>query len=107
MISDVIAILGSLDTCRTGTGYLIIPVVGTLSNNPKIEKNSEVDKVFEAPLGYFLNSKNHIKRGYMRENGKEHFYYDMNWKGFRIWGATARILVNLYEILKGKDIYFV
>lgn len=99
-----ISLIGELDLCKTGSGYIIKPVVGlVLSKKNLLINKEEVEKIFEVPLNYFLDTKNHTKSLYKNSsNGEKYVYYDMYWKKNRIWGATARILVNFQETLKGK-----
>jgi len=95
--------IGRLDAYRTRTGFRITPVVGLISPPFEIKPDTrEVASVFEVPLAFFLNPENHqrLRRpfdGVMRE------YYAMPYDDYYIWGATAGMLVNLYEILAAPD----
>ena len=58
----------------------------------------EVAEVFEVPLAFLLDPKNHQHCSAEFEGVTRHFYampYDQHF----IWGATAGMLMNLYEIL--------
>ncbi len=62
----------------------------------------EVAEAFEVPFSFLMDPANHRReqtfwRGKMRE------YYEMPYKGQRIWGATAAMLVNFYTRLYGHD----
>ncbi len=94
-----IEILGRLPEYRTGTGFVITPVVALVTPplNLKLD-DFEVAEVFEPPLEFLLDSANHQRhsievRGIMRE------YWAMPWQGYYIWGATAGMLVALHRIL--------
>jgi hypothetical protein len=53
-----------------------------------------VAAVFEAPLDYLLDPVHQRARtGIWR--GRERSYYEIEWEGRRIWGATAAMIVNL------------
>lgn len=71
-----------------------------MSNNfiPKIQA-SEVADIFEVPLDFFLD-KNNLNRKNAEYKGKNYSYYEYNWKDKRIWGSTARMIVNFCEIMK-------
>ncbi|MDO8902655.1 MAG: CoA pyrophosphatase [Phenylobacterium sp.] len=94
--------LGGLSTpYRTGTGFLVTPVVGfiaphfTLSPNP-----AEVADVFETPFGFLMDPSNHEE--HEREfSGQLRRFYAMTHENRFIWGATAGMLRSLYDRLYG------
>ncbi len=92
-----VQVFSVLDRCMTGTGYCVTPIVGrvepgfTLTPDPR-----EVVDVFEVPLSFVLDPANHTQGSLDMPDGVFHFY-DIRWNGRRIWGATARMIVNLYE----------
>jgi 8-oxo-dGTP pyrophosphatase MutT (NUDIX family) len=92
---------GALDRYETGTGFEIHPFVGFVREGfeLKIDK-SEVAEAFEVPLGFLMDPKNHEPRTSTWQ-GRERRYYGMTYDGHYIWGATAGILINLYERLYG------
>ena len=101
--SDHIRILGELDKCFTGTGFKITPVIAAVSSNymPLIDKR-EVSEVFEVPLKFLINSKNrHIVHS--KYAGIKYSFYEYYWKNKKIWGSTAKIIVNFCDIVK-KDL---
>jgi 8-oxo-dGTP pyrophosphatase MutT (NUDIX family) len=89
--------LGFLDGYRTGTGFLVTPVVAlvtpdfTLSIDP-----GEVASAFEVPLAFLMDSENH-KRHSREWRGRQRHYYAMPFGDRYIWGATAGMLKNLQE----------
>ena len=92
---DKVTVLGEADPYRTVTGYQVTPVVGlvppdlTLTPNP-----AEVSGWFEAPLDFVLDPANHQRMSAIFR-GRTRHYYQIDWEGRRIWGATAAMLVNL------------
>ena len=58
----------------------------------------EVAEVFEVPLAFVLDPANHRQHS-RRFDGKDRHFYAMTYGGKFIWGATAGMLVNLYERL--------
>jgi len=97
--SDQINLLGQLDDCITGTNFKVTPVIGLIDSNyiPVIQEK-EVADIFEVPLDYFIE-KNNKKLGSANYKGKSYTYYQYNWKDKKIWGSTARIIVNFCEIM--------
>jgi hypothetical protein len=58
----------------------------------------EVEDVFEIPLAFLLDPKNHQRRS--REiQGRTANYYEIQYQERSVWGATAGMLVNLYRHL--------
>ena len=94
-----IDLLGRLPEYRTSTGFSVTPVVGwaepPLSYRPDPH---EVADVFEVPLGFLLDPRNHryesaFFKGRMRK------YWAMPYGERFIWGATAGMLVTFQRIL--------
>jgi 8-oxo-dGTP pyrophosphatase MutT (NUDIX family) len=84
--------LGYLEPYRTGTGYIITPVVALIAGNftPKPEP-AEVAGTFEVPLSFLMDERNH--RIDSREwRGAERHFYAMPYEQRYIWGATAGII---------------
>src|SRR3569833_2956828 len=59
-----------------------------------VPASAEVAEVFEVPLGFVLDSANHIEAT-VEFQGRNRHYYELAWTGHRIWGATAAMIVNL------------
>lgn len=97
---EKVKVLGELDICITGTGFHITPIVALIDKSyfPKIDKR-EVMEVFEVPLNFLLNFKNRniILTKY---NSKNYSFYEYNWGNKKIWGSTAKIIVNFCDIIK-------
>lgn len=94
-----IEIIGSLDTYITRTGFSVEPVVGIISPPFDISPDpSEVAEVFEVPLAHFLNPANH-QRSERNFEGNMRMFYAMPYGEYYIWGATAGMLFNLYQVL--------
>ncbi len=94
-----VEILGRLPEYRTGTGFVITPVVGFVTPplNLKLD-DFEVAEVFEPPLAFLLDRANH-QRQTMEIRGERHEFWAMPWQGYFIWGATAGMLVTLQRFL--------
>jgi 8-oxo-dGTP pyrophosphatase MutT (NUDIX family) len=87
---------------RTGTDYLITPVVGFIT--PPIELTANADEVadiFETPFGFLMDPANYEQRSREMPTGEMRRFYAMTWEDRLIWGATAGILRALYDRLYG------
>lgn len=100
-----VELLGHLDPYITVSGYEVTPVVGVVTPPFDLKPDPiEVADIFEVPLPFFLDPANHQRHSRVvgRENGGEGItraYYAMPYGDRYIWGATAGMLVNLYEVL--------
>jgi 8-oxo-dGTP pyrophosphatase MutT (NUDIX family) len=94
-----VSILGRLDEYVTRTGFSVIPYVGMVSSPFDLSLDSrEVAEAFEVPLDFLLNPVNH--RRYERViDGHDRHFYAVTYKQYFIWGATAGMLMNLYQRL--------
>ena len=93
-------VLGSLDELLTGTGFSITPVVGYIAGGSFVATPdpTEVASVFEVPLEIVLAPAN-IFASYGERLGTRFRTFEMHHGGYRIWGATAAILVNFRDII--------
>lgn len=97
--ASYIRVAGRLDGYRTGTGFEIVPVVGLVQPGFSLTlQEAEVAEAFEVPLAFFLDRGNHKKESAMWQGILRH-YYAMPYEEYRIWGATAAMLVNLCDVL--------
>lgn len=92
--SEHIQVKGYLDSFLTITGFHVYPVVAKVSADfvPKADPG-EVDEIFEVPLAFVLNAAN-AKPIEIEYRGKSRTIIEFQYKQYRIWGATASILVN-------------
>ena len=95
-----IRVIGRLDRYVTRTGFDVTPVVGLLTPPFALAPDpTEVADVFEVPLEFLLDPANHQRHSRTVESELRH-YYAMRWRDHYIWGATAGMLMNLYEFLR-------
>jgi 8-oxo-dGTP pyrophosphatase MutT (NUDIX family) len=92
---DAVEVIGLADVYRTVTGFEVTPVVGIVAPDlPLAPHPGEVADLFEAPLHYLLDpAHQHERTAFWR--GRERHYYEIDYEGRRIWGATAAMIVNL------------
>jgi 8-oxo-dGTP pyrophosphatase MutT (NUDIX family) len=98
---EFIDVVGYLDPYETGTGFLVTPVVGLVSPGFTLELDTfEVAEVFEVPLAFILDPANH-RQDYLEVRGGRRRFYVIEYEHRYIWGATAGMLMNLYQKLRG------
>jgi 8-oxo-dGTP pyrophosphatase MutT (NUDIX family) len=106
---DQVDVLGTFGTYYSGSGYSISPVVGMVRGEPDLTINhDEVAAVFEVPLAFLMDQKNHNRESrFFRD--MEVFYYTMPYSDesadppveWLIWGVTAGIIRMVQERLYG------
>jgi 8-oxo-dGTP pyrophosphatase MutT (NUDIX family) len=90
-----VEIVAELGRYRTITGFDVTPVLAAVPPDlPLVPHDREVADWFEAPLAFLLDPANQQLQSVLFEGGTRH-YYQIEWEGRRIWGATAAMLVNL------------
>ena len=96
---DRVTVLGTLTQHETVTGFLVTPVLGTISGDfSPLPEAGEVEEVFSVPLSHVTTPANfRIER--RRWRGEWRRYYAVPYGPYYIWGATARILRGLAERL--------
>ena len=97
-----VAVVAALDSYRTITGFDVVPVLGVIPPGLALEPHEhEVADWFEAPLDFVLDRANHQRRTALFR-GRDRQYYEINWEGRKIWGATAAMIVNLSQRLEWR-----
>lgn len=97
---DRVSVIGRLDSYPTGTGFLVTPVVGIVDPDMNLTLDpNEVAETFEVPLA-FLRDEERYQSGHLRRNGVDIPYYTIDYRGWRIWGATAGMLRHLIDRLR-------
>jgi 8-oxo-dGTP pyrophosphatase MutT (NUDIX family) len=89
--------LGFLETFETISGYSVTPVVARVAADAMLKPDpGEVAEVFEVPFGFFLDPAN-LRRYTMDFRGHRREMVEFLHAGYRIWGITAAILLNLLK----------
>lgn len=101
--AERIEILGRLSEYHTRTGYRITPVVGIVQLPFELAPDAnEVAEVFEVPLSFLLDVRNHQRHA--REfQGEQRHFFAIPYQDRYIWGATAGMLVNLSRYLSSDQ----
>ncbi len=97
-----VSVLGQLDELLTVTQYHITPIVGLFPWPYQfVLSTAELSEVFGAPLAWLADPDNLEVQ--MREPivpGRKIPVYYLHYQGYTIWGATARMLLNLIEVAR-------
>ena len=98
--AEPITLLGRMNTHYTGTGYRVLPIVG-IANPPLtlLPNYSEVTKIFELPIEFLMDKKN-IRLETKVQQGNKRKFYVLSYEDYYIWGLTARILVELSNLMR-------
>jgi len=95
----VVELLGALEPVATLTGYRITPFLGLIPHPYEFRINPrEVERLLLLPLEGFFDPARWSSRPY-RYQGRNTRVCDWRGDGELIWGATARILLNLLALL--------
>ena len=90
-----VEIAGVLDTYQTGTGFLILPVVGFVRPGFTLTPDeNEVADVFEVPAHIALSEAN-WKTDSGEWKGRMWNFYSMDDQGYSVWGVTAGVLRHM------------
>lgn len=101
--SAYVDVLGTLPVYRTGSAYIVTPVVALVRDGFTFQRNvHEVDDIFEVPLAYLMNPANH-RHHVVDIQGTSREWMSMPYQQGAteryIWGATASMLRNFYRFL--------
>ena len=101
--AERVQLLGRLPEYLTSTGFHVTPVVGWAE--PPLEYRPdprEVAEVFEVPLAFLLDARNHRYESAFYKGRMRH-YWAMPYGERFIWGATAGMLVTFQRVLTGTN----
>jgi 8-oxo-dGTP pyrophosphatase MutT (NUDIX family) len=97
-------VIGRLDGMVTTSNFLVAPYVGVLKTTPYeyLPSELEVAEVIEPPLAELLAEGTLVWEE--RElQGQVRLLPAYHWNGYRIWGATARMLQEFLCLLQGEE----
>lgn len=101
--AEHIDLVGQLQDYYTITGFRVTPVVGIVTPPFDLRLDDfEVAAVFEVPLPHLLDRRNHQRHPFERDGVSGH-YYAIPWQQYRIWGATAGMLLSLVQALADDE----
>ena len=91
-------VVGRLDDIRTITHYSVRPFVARIPEREYLPTDEEVAEVVPLPVAELVDYANHESEHRDHPHYGEirlHFFYV---DGYTVWGATARMLVQLLEL---------
>ena len=99
-----VEIIGELDDIITTTsGFIISPFVGIIPYPYEFKKNpAEIDEIFDVPLSALLDDSNFNQTDQIIDD-EPITIYSYEYAGWVIWGATARIVKQLLDILSSES----
>ena len=96
---DSVIVLGALDDFVTVTDFVVTPFVGVIPHPFSYRLNGcEVDVVIEVPLSH-LQDRANLRVEQLEYQGHLHQVLFWDYGPYTIWGATARILKGLLDLL--------
>jgi 8-oxo-dGTP pyrophosphatase MutT (NUDIX family) len=96
---EAVEVLGLLDEIPTITQFRVLPFVGVIPPHFDYVANpAEIEEIIEVPISHLLKPEIHrMQRQEVLGREREIYFYDYG--KHVIWGATARILRNLLQIV--------
>ena len=96
-----VKIVGELDDFYTvATNFLVVPFVGMIPHPYEFSvSRREIDEVLGVPLEIFFDDERRTEEIWMFQ-GRPIQIISYTWKGYNIWGATARILQHFVELFR-------
>ncbi len=94
-------IVGQLDDMLTISNFVVTPYVGILKTNSEYAfaiNHREVAQLVQVPLSHLMDDKN-MELEVRQHKGKQVLVPAYTYEDHRIWGATARMLRQLLELL--------
>jgi len=89
---ELIKVAGYLDKYTTVSDFVITPIVGIIDTEYQTQIDAfEVDYAFEVPCDVLLNDRNYHQSEIFWQ-GEMRSFWEIDYEGHHIWGATAAIL---------------
>ncbi len=93
-------VLGFLDDVPTPSGFLITPVIAHIADRAVLTAHpGEVAEVLTPTLWELARPELHTESGERRFMGHTYRMHEYQWNDHRIWGATARMIYQLLELI--------
>ncbi|PRB77504.1 CoA pyrophosphatase [Pseudomonas sp. MYb185] len=98
LLPDLVEVVGPLGSLVSRFGIKVTPYVGIVPDVFDLRPNeSEIQEVFRVPVSYFLGDNREMTHRIDYE-GRSWYVPSYRYEGFRIWGLTALILVDLMNV---------
>jgi 8-oxo-dGTP pyrophosphatase MutT (NUDIX family) len=95
---DCVRILGQLDQVTAGYGFVVTPVVAVIPSHCQFRIDpAETAAVASVPIKTLMEPSNFIIDDHLSLGGHPSYHFYVN--GWDVWGVTARIIVQLLELI--------
>lgn len=102
IVPEAADVIGALGIHKGGLGFSVTPVVASIDPNADIKPcPREVGEIFETPLSFVADLRNHITEE-REHKGTKYNMFAAPYGRFHIWGLTAGILRTLAETLQDE-----
>lgn len=99
---ESVRLLGALPRMVTVTDFEVSPFVGAIPYPITFRPEAgEVESILEIPLAYLLDPQV-VEEQAVKWKGRDIKTLIYHYRGHAIWGATARILADFLEALRGE-----
>lgn len=101
---DATEIVGEQPHHISRWGIKVTPYVGIVPHDVVLKPDkSELDEIFRVPLAFFIEDNRTCTEIYQRQD-TEWWSPVYHFDGFKIWGLTARILVDFLNVISDTEI---
>lgn len=95
---DLVEMIGPLGTLVSRFGIKVTPYVGIVPDVFDLRPNaSEIQEVFRVPVSYFMRDDREMTHRIDYE-GRSWYVPSYRYEGFKIWGLTSLILVEMMNV---------
>ena len=93
-----VTLLGKSGAVVSRLGIEVTPIIGKVQPNVVLTANAdELDRIFWVPLPFFMDSNN-LQYDHWQYGEKTYSIPFYHYQGYKIWGLTATMLVELLNI---------
>lgn len=101
---DQVNVIGQLEVCYTRAGMPVTPFVAQIAEGLDLRANAEeLDALFWVPVDFFLEDQRE-RTDIFKRNDREDWAPVYRYSGFKIWGFTARVIVEFANTYCGVRI---
>ena len=102
LVQGDVEVIGRLGDMALPSGFQITPIVGLIEPDlDYVPCPIEVAEIFHAPLSLLINPDSY-KSTSMAYDNQSRKILELQFKRFRIWGATAAILYHLAQMIENS-----
>ncbi|GAB1263550.1 CoA pyrophosphatase [Aurantivibrio infirmus] len=101
---DLVEVINVQPSVYSLWGIKVTPYIGIIPNDlPLVANPDELDSVFNVPVEFFLQDQRTSTDVYFNQQ-RESWSPVYHYEGYKIWGLTARILVEFLNVAWGAGI---